>query len=112
MVNENAEYPLSIYAPAAGEYTLSAMQKRGDADLYLTLNGEAIWNLSNADYTFNLNKGTATNYGLRVSVHKTPTGIDEAVVDAQGDIRKVLINDKVFIIRGDKAYSIDGQLVK
>ena len=112
MNNDNAEYPLSIYAPAAGEYTLSAMQKRGDADLYLTLNGEAIWNLSNADYTFNLNKGTATNYGLRVSVHKTPTGIDEAVVDAQGDIRKVLINDKVFIIRGEKVYTIDGQLVK
>ena len=115
MNNENAEYPLSIYAPAAGEYTLSAMQKSGDADLYLSLNGEAIWNLSDADYTLDLNKGTNANYGLRISVKKNPaivTGIDEAVVDAQGDIRKVLINDKVFIIRGDKAYSIDGQLVK
>ena len=112
MDNNNAEYPLSIYAPAAGEYTLSAMQKRGDADLYLTLNGETIWNLSDADYTLNLNKGTAANYGLRISVKKTPTGIDEAVVDAKGEIRKVLINDKVFIIRGDKVYTIDGQMVK
>ena len=111
-MDNNAEYPLSIYAPAAGEYTLSAMQKRGDADLYLTLNGETIWNLSDADYTLNLNKGTATNYGLRISVKKTPTGIDEAVVDAKGEIRKVLINDKVFIIRGDKVYTIDGQMVK
>ena len=111
-MDNNAEYPLSIYAPAAGEYTLSAMQKRGDADLYLTLNGETIWNLSDADYTLNLNKGTAANYGLRISVKKTPTGIDEAVVDAKGEIRKVLINDKVFIIRGDKVYTIDGQMVK
>jgi len=115
MMDERAEYPLSIYAPATGEYTLSAVQKSGDAHLYLTLNGEAIWNLSDADYTLNLNKGTNANYGLRISVKKTPaivTGIDEAVVDAQGDIRKVLINDKVFIIRGEKVYSIDGQLIK
>ena len=39
-------------------------------------------------------------------------GMDEAVVDAQGNIRKVLINDQVFIIRDNKVYSIDGQLVR
>ena len=115
MNNENAEYPLSIYAPAAGEYTLSAMQKSGDADLYLTLNGEAIWNLSDAAYTLNLQKGNTAEYGLRISVRKAPevvTGMDEAVVDAQGNIRKVLINDQVFIIRDNKVYTIDGQLVR
>lgn len=114
MTNDHADYPLSLYAPANGEYTLTAAQQRGDADLYLTMNGEAIWNLSNAAYTLNLNKGTATQYGLRVSAKapQTQTGIDEALVDAQGDTRKVLINDKVFIIRGDKVYTIDGQMVK
>ena len=112
---ERADYPLSIYAPASGEYTLSAMQKRGDADLYLTLNGEAIWNLSEAPYTLSLQKGNTAEYGLRISVRKAPeivTGMDEAVVEAQGDIRKVLVNDKVFIIRGEKVYTIDGQIVK
>ena len=43
---------------------------------------------------------------------KITTGIDEAVVDAKGETRKVLINDQVFIIRGEKVYSVDGQLVK
>jgi len=111
---ERAEYPLSIFAPAAGEYTLSAMQKSGDADLYLTLNGEAIWNLSDGDYVLNMNKGTAVNYGLRVSARapQITTGVDEAIVDAQGETRKVLINGQVFIIRGNKVYAIDGQLVK
>ena len=112
--NGVAEYPLSVFAPAAGEYTLSAMQKRGDAELYLTYNGQAIWNLSESAYTLNLNKGMVSNYGLRVSAHapQNPTGVDEAIVDAQGETRKVLINNQVFIIRGDKVYSVDGRLVK
>ena len=114
---ETSDFPMSIYAPKAGEYTIAIEHAKETEDyiLYLTYNGEAIWNLSESDYVAYLNKGTDANYGLRISVKKTPaiaTGIDEAVVDAQGDIRKVLINDKVFIIRGDKVYTIDGQLVK
>jgi len=52
---------------------------------------------------------------LRLSVRKTPavvTGIDEAIVDANGETRKVLINNQVFIIRGNEVYTIDGQMVK
>ena len=109
---ESVEYPLHISAPQTGGYVLSASQERGDATLYLTYDGEAIWNLSESDYVLQMEKGTTANYGLRISARKTPTGIDEAVVDAQGEIEKVLINDKVFIIRGEKVYTIDGQLVK
>ena len=109
---ESVEYPLHISAPQTGGYVLSASQERGDATLYLTYDGEAIWNLSESDYVLQLEKGTTANYGLRISARKTPTGIDEAVVDAQGKIEKVLINDKVFIIRGNQVYSIDGQLVR
>ena len=109
---ESVEYPLHISAPQTGGYVLSASQERGDATLYLTYEGEAIWNLSESDYVLQLEKGTTANYGLRISARKTPTGIDEAVVDAQGKIEKVLINDKVFIIRGEKVYTIDGQMVK
>lgn len=114
MVNDRAEYPLSIYAPAAGEYVLTAMQHRGNEVLYLTRDGEAIWNLSESDYVLTLEKGTATQYGLRVSVNapQVTTGVDEAIVDAQGDTRKVIIDNKVFIIRGEKVYTIDGQMVK
>lgn len=114
---DNTSFPMSIYAPKAGEYTIAIEREVATEDyaLYLTYNGEAIWNLSDGAYTVNLNKGTDANYGLRISVRKAPevaTGMDEAVVDAQGDIRKVLINNQVLIIRGEKVYSIDGQLVK
>lgn len=85
-----------------------------DYALYLTLNGEAIANLSDGAYVLNLNKGIASNYGLRVSARapQTATGVDEAMVEAQGETRKVLIGNQIFIIRGDKVYGLDGRLVK
>ena len=108
-----AEFPISMYAPTAGDYTISLASHPNDEYIvYLTLNGEAIWNLSEIEYALTLNAGTHKNYGLRLRAHKVPTSIDQAVVDAQGEIKKVIINDKVFIIRGENVYTIDGQLVK
>lgn len=116
-VNSVTEFPLSIFAPKSGEYTIAIEKEKASEDhtLYLTYNGEAIWNLSEGAYVANLNKGTDANYGLRISVKNAPqttTGIDEAIVDAQGETMKALINNQVFIIRGEKVYTIDGQLVK
>ncbi len=115
-LGDQVEYPLTISAPVAGEYQISNVksQMSNEYDLYLTRNGEAIWNLSESNYVMTLEQGTTDDYGLRVSA-KAPqvaTGMDEAVVDAQGETKKVLIDNKVFIIRGNKVYSIDGQLVK
>ena len=113
-----AEFPISLYAPTAGEYTISNIQSpitNDDYIVYLTQNGEAIWNLSEMPYVLTLAKGITTQYGLRLSARKAPqtaTGIDEAIIDAQGDTRKVLIDNKVFIIRGNNIYTVDGQLVK
>ena len=112
---DEATYPLTIQVPANGDYVLSVgANENEDYALYLTRDGEAIWNLSEGAYTANLEKGANTNYGLRVSARapQITTGIDEAVVDAKGETRKVLINDQVFIIRGENVYSVDGQLVK
>ena len=112
---DEATYPLTIQVPANGDYVLSVgANENEDYALYLTRDGEAIWNLSEGAYTANLEKGAHTNYGLRVSARapQITTGIDEAVVDAKGETRKVVINDKVYIIRGEHIYSADGQLVK
>ena len=113
-VTDYVDYPLSISAPNNGEQVLSAVPVKGEATLYLTQNGKVIWNLSSGEYMLNLSAGTTTEYGLRISAKspQTATGIDEAVVDAQDDIRKVLIGSQVFIIRGNKVYTIDGQMVK
>ena len=115
--SDATEFPLSISAPKAGNYTIAIEREVATEDyaLYLTYNGEAIWNLSDGAYVANLSKGTDANYGLRISAKapQTATGMDEAVVDSKDAAAyKVLIGNQVFIIRGDKVYSIDGQLVK
>lgn len=118
-VNGVAEYPLSIFAPKAGEYMITINNSQftmhnADYALYLTLNGRVIWNLSYAPYTATLEKGTTTTYGLRLILQapQQTTDIDEAIVDAKGETRKVLIDQKVFIIRGNEVYTLDGRLVK
>ncbi len=116
LTNQTAYYPLGIRVPKAGEYTISqeSMAETGNYTLYLTYNGEVIWNLTNGAYTASLPQGDVMGYGLRV-IAKTPsvaTGVDEALIDAQGNTQKVLIDNKVYIIRGNNVYSADGQLVK
>ena len=114
-VNNKASYPLSVYAPANGEYTIYLNnQPSEDITLYLTYDGRAIWNLSYGRYVATLDKGTNTHYGLRI-VRKTPdviTGIEETTILNSDAVRKVIVEDKVFIIRGNQVYSVDGQLVK
>ena len=115
-IDEVANFPMGVYVPAAGEYTISLnAQPNEDYTVYLTKDGQVIWNLSNGAYTLSMNKGTQSGYGLRLTPNKAPqvvTGIDEALIDAHGETRKVMINNQVFIIRGENVYSIDGQLVK
>ena len=115
--NDMATFPMSVYAPKTGEYTI-AIERATEAEdytLYLTKDGEVIANLSDGAYTLNLEKGTTTIYGLRISarVPQVATSIDEAVVDGKDAVAtKVLYNGQVFIIRGEKVYTVDGQLVK
>ena len=116
LTNGTADYPLGISIPQAGEYTISqeSIVETGDYSLYLTYNGEVIWNLTNGAYIAALPQGNVMGYGLRI-IAKTPsvaTGVDEALIDAQGNTQKVLIDNKVYIIRGNNVYSADGQLVK
>lgn len=114
-IHDKAEYPLGIFAPEAGEYDIFVAEASNeDVNIYLTYNGKAIWNLAYGPYTIALDKGTTNSYGLRLSAPapQVTTGIEEAVVDAQGETRKVLINNHVFIIRGNNVYGIDGQLIK
>lgn len=115
LINNVAEYPLGIYAPQDGSYVINADDNSDpDYTLYLTCDGEVVWNLSNTSFLGTFSKGETSNYGLRIT-KKAPeitTSLEEAIIDAAGGIRKVLIDNHVFIIRSDKVYSVEGQLIK
>ncbi len=114
-IAEVAEFPLGLYAPSTGEYTITLQAQPNDEYIvYLTHDGSAICNLSNGEYTIDLSTGTYEQYGIRLSARKDTeaiNNIDEALVDAQGKIQKVVIEDKVYIIRGGEIYGIDGKKV-
>ena len=113
--DNTADYPLGISVQKDGEYELFiADQPNDETMLYLTYDNEAIWNLSYGGYIAPLNKGTNTHYGLRVVARQpqVATGIEEATIQNGDAIRKVIVEDKVFIIRNGEMYSIDGKLVK
>ena len=113
LVNNNAEVALDLYAPAAGEYTI-AVPETADAQVYLTQNGHIIWNLSAGAYVAELQKGTTSEYGLKiVAAPQTPTGVEQSEVSHQpSDIQKIIINDNVFILRGEQMFDVTGKAVK
>lgn len=119
-IEDQVDYPLGIIVPEAGKYTISIKYTANDnsqADLYLTLDGEPIWNLSQNAYTVKLEQGTTSRYGLR-TVSKAPqttTDIEPIWMDPEGNAikaAKVLINNHVYIIRDGKLYTITGSLVR
>ncbi len=118
-VNGEADYPLVLSVPQDGKYTIDILRSTEEQpnELYLTRDGEAIWNLSQNAYTVKLEQGTTARYGLR-TIAKAPqvtTDFEPIWVDPEGNAikaAKVLINNHVFIIRDGKLYTITGSLVR
>lgn len=104
---------ISLYAPQAGEYILTAKQPTDGTEVYLTYNGQVLWNLTSSEYVLSLAKGTTTAYGLQIV--KTPaitTGVDQMDVKDQ-TMRKVLMNDQIYVITPEGAmYDVLGKGVK
>jgi hypothetical protein len=113
-VNNKADYPLVISAPVAGEYEIFINEMPNDETmLYLTYNGKAIWNLSYSAFVADMEKGTTNNYGLRiVRTRKAGTDIEETTIQNGDAVRKVIVDNKVYIIRNGEIYSITGQKAK
>lgn len=110
---DEASCAISLYAPQAGEYILTAKQPTDGTEVYLTYNGQVLWNLTFSEYVLSLEKGTTTAYGLQIV--KTPaitTGVDQ--IDVKGQtVRKVLMNDKIYVITPEGAmYDVLGKGVK
>lgn len=111
LVNDKAEYPLTINAPQAGTYSISTVANE-NATIYLTRNGRAIWNLSMSACELDLAQGLNEGYGLRLVVNAPAvvTGVDQ--IDAKTGAQKVIIDEHVYILRGGQMYDVNGKMVK
>ena len=113
LVNGNGYAPLSFFAPEDGEFILAVEAMPEDVMLFLTYNEQIVWELTASPYPIDLTKGVTDGYGLRVI--RTPrmtTGISETGEDSNA-VRKVIINDKLYIITPEGAiYDITGKNIK
>lgn len=111
MANDQAEVVLDLYAPEAGEYTISA-EENANSMVYLVRDGHIIWNLSMGAYTADFVKGN--NAGYSICIVKAPdsaTGISN-VQDDNVQCTKAIIDEHVYILRGEKMYDVNGKLVR
>ena len=111
LVGNNANTPLNLYAPQEGTYEIAVEKSPADATLYLTQNGDIVWNLSVSPYTIDLTKGTTSGYGLRiVADRQTTTDVENTWFDNQpAGAKKVLIDDQIYIVLPDgRMYNVQG----
>ena len=111
----SATYPLGIQVPADGEYQIySATEMQDNQQMYVTFNGRAIWNLAYGPYEVFLTQGTHTEYGLKlVQSPAVTTDIENSeAINGANSVRKVLIDNQIYIIREGAVYTINGQIVK
>lgn len=111
--NGTANYPITLFAPKAGEYSLRVDKMQGEAKLYLTYLGEVIANLTNGAYPVQLPKGNTQGYGLQLVNGKNGvvTHLDEAI-EGQDSVEKVIRNGQLFIIRQGQVYDATGKLIQ
>lgn len=114
-LDNEALFPLGIYAPAAGNYQLTvATPVDADHELMLTYDGLPVQDLSNGTAcTITLQAGRTNRYGLLL-VRKAPSiSTDNGAAEAeQTNIRKVFVGGHVYIIRDGNVYSIFGQKIQ
>lgn len=106
-----ATYPLSLYAPANGTYTIAA-QATSDTEVYLTKDGIVLQDITSLASQLLLTKGENTQYGLILSPRmSSPTDLDE-VNGSGATAHKILIRDQLMIRCGDKLYDSTGKIVR
>lgn len=113
LTNDLADMALTLFAPKAGEYNLSVARENMPTDetLYLTQNGQIIWNLSESDYTIEAVKGDNNQYGLRlISSHRITT--DNEQLESRNRAEKFIMNNQLYILRDGQLYDATGKKIQ
>lgn len=112
LASDMATFPLSLYAPKSGDYTIAIEREVENETLYLTYNGAIVWNLSYSDYTTQLPAGTTDNYGIMLIRRAQQITTDMDAINANNGSDKFIINGNLYILRDGAVYDVQGRLVK
>lgn len=108
--NDEAVFPLNLYAPKAGEYTISTGEVQGET-IYLMQGDNIIWNLTLGEYTLDLEQGNHKGYSILLKAPHVTTDFNP-VMDGNGElVEKVFLHNNLYIIRGGKMYDATGKMV-
>ena len=117
MSEQTTVVPVGVKVNKAGEYTFAMPEGTNGTGVVLvdTENGTRT-NLALGDYTVALGAGTTDGrFVLEISpVANTPTGIDEVPSDKvpSTNVRKVMVDGVLYIVKDGKAYDARGTRVK
>ena len=104
--------PLGLFAPKDGEYLLNMSPRAtDDFEVELLYNGTYAATLfADQPLVLDLNAGTTTDYSLRIR-RRMPTGIDQLQM-TNDKCTKVLIDNHLYILKGEHIFDAQGKLVK
>lgn len=111
--------PVGVRIPADGQYTFSLNQRYADTNIerldLIDYEAGEVTNLLQADYTFTATYGqNESRFALNVTpIKNTPTDVEngELMNDEMMKVRKVIIDDKMFIIRDGLMFDATGKRV-
>lgn len=110
--NDEVAVPLTLYAPSAGQYSLS-VQCDDQVDAYLVQNNTLIWNLSAGAYDIDLAKGNTQDYKVVIRPkQQTPTDVRTAPTAQDSDVEKVILNGHLYVLKNGRVYDATGRLIK
>ena len=119
--------PVGVRLPEDGEYTFSLNSQYADADIerldLIDYETGEVTNLMMSDYRFTATRSQNNDrFALNVvPMVKMPTGVEDSDVRSQysypegtiiSDVRKIILDDKMFIIRDGLLYDATGKRVK
>jgi hypothetical protein len=110
---EEVAFPLSLSAPAEGDYILKMESAPDNAEIYLMYNGRPVWNLAVSPCTLSLPKGVAEGYSLLLHACAPRISTDSEQTDGQTvDVQKFVRNGMLYILRDGILYDATGRKVE
>ena len=105
--------PVTLFAPTKGEYLLNMSSRAmNDYQVELLFQDTYLATLFEGQpVTLNLNAGTNSGYAFRITRRNMPTGVEE-VPGNKVQSTKVLIDNHLYILRGEHVYDAQGKQVK